>query len=163
MQDYTVSMWQRIKTYILRQEKVRQHKNDACVCVCVCEKVQKYKCQTSFFDLYHMICDIIHDKGITNYLDKLWNVIKFYLYHTSVGSPFLEAVSMTTWTWFSGSFLYNMIMSSTYKLLSTLRNNFPIEINLLYFIFEMTWITHTLNLAYLYLSRPELQNPHGTW
>lgn len=128
-----------------------------CACAYVCVWKKKYKCRRGFFNLHYMTCDIIHDKEITNYLDKLWNMIRFCPYHMPVGSPFLEAVSMTTWAWFSGSFLYNMIMSSTHKLLSTLRHNFPIESNLLYFILEMTLITLTLNLTHLFLSRHELQ------
>ena len=148
------------------RRRLEQHKNDACVlmcvcvcvCVCVCqrerererERERKYKCLRDF-GLYYMICDIVHDTGIANYLDKLWDMIRCYLYHMPVGSRFHEAVSITTWAWFSGSILYNMFRWSTHELLSTLRNNFPVEGHMLYFIFEMTWITHALNLAHLFL------------
>lgn len=65
-------MWQRIQIYILKQEKVGQPKNDMCVHV----RMYVYERKSTnvgegFFNLYYMTCDIIHDKEITNYLDKL--------------------------------------------------------------------------------------------
>lgn len=41
--------------------------------------------------------------------------------------------------------------------ISTLRNNFTIECYCYIFLFEMTWIIHSLNSAHLFVYRPELE------
>lgn len=116
-------MWQKIQTWILRQKFGAA----AEWCVCMCERIWV---PDWFFRLYYMIYDM-HDEGLTNYLDKLLEMIWFWIHHMPVENPFLEFFSMTMWAWFFGIVLYNMIMSNTHVTL--IIKNFPTESHLLYF------------------------------